>query len=420
MHTLRSWIHGSALVLGVLTLAWLHQGAIYGLSLGAFLTSLWVMVSSRPLARTHGVAPAGSLALGALCLGPLAFCAALAIVSEPFALEVAPQAERGFGDLLVLGGLFGVALPAVLWRAGGNLGFTLWPRLVARGPHLAMRASSLLVTLTALLVVLAAARALERPAFTAPFAAAAHVARLYPLGEARTASGTHVHRFEGISLRARCDQGRCAFLARPPGDAPFAAPRGRELAGAPSFASGAPVTVYRWPVSSLWVVVGSDGTRAAFHPLTSPLPVPVTAAEVAPYLSVPASWIALAAAGVVLGAWLLARARRARLAADFGGWCDAVMQDGAVTLAEDQRTFPMAPGLRPPAGDVVVRRAALAAVGGGYRADPTLTPEDVRAGTVADLARAADAEAIRALAVASLPPALTIAPLLAARLVGLW
>lgn len=101
MHALRSWIHGSALVLGALTLAWLHRGATYGLPLGALLASLWVFASSRYVARTHGVAPAGSLALGALCLSPLSFCAALAIVSEPFALEVAPQAERGPGDLFL-------------------------------------------------------------------------------------------------------------------------------------------------------------------------------------------------------------------------------------------------------------------------------------------------------------------------------
>ena len=59
------------------------------------------------------------------------FCASLAVASEPFALEVAPQAERGLVDLLLLGGLFGVALPAVLWRSGSALAFTLWPRLLA-------------------------------------------------------------------------------------------------------------------------------------------------------------------------------------------------------------------------------------------------------------------------------------------------
>jgi hypothetical protein len=422
MHALRSWILGSVMLLGAVSLLLIvsAETRAHSLPAAALLTSLVVIALSRPLARAHGIAPAGAMALGALGLAPLVFAASLGVASEPFAVEVAPQGESGAGDIVLFGGLFGFALPVILWRSASALALSLWPRLAAGGVVRPARVVGLLAVIALLLAGVATVRAARHAPSTRPFEAAPVIAEVFPMGAARSSSGVHVHRLEDLTLRARCREGRCTFLARAPSEEAFTVPRELEPGGVPWFSSSERVTVRRWPGGSLWVLIGEHGARAAFRPSESPLPVPVTAAEVAPNLSPPTSWIFVAAAGAALGAWLLGRARAARRAADVDGWCNAILQDDTVTLADDQRTFAMAPGLRPPAGEVIVRRAALGPLGGGYRVDPTLAYDDVRAGTVADLARAADAEAWRALAVAAVGPVLAAAPLLAARVVGLW
>jgi hypothetical protein len=419
MLSLHRWIHLTALIFG--GMAWgLAAGA--GAPAMAFPTTAlvsagWIVATSPTQRERHGAGRAGAATLGALALSPLWFCACLAVLSEPVAYEVAPLVGDRT-DRLVFTALL-AASPIALWRAGASQAWSAWPQLVAAGHRDHRRATALAHGLAALVLAFAAWRSARRPSCDRPLAAATPVAAFAPLGPSRPSAGVRVHRFDGIVLRAACAAGRCAFRARPPGELPFVPARGFEPSGAPTFPVSSAVTLYRGPLPGLWVLDDGRGARAAFRPAESELPVALRAVDVAPRLAPPRLWLACAALGLALGCGLAARVRR-RAAWSFGAWCEGTLRRGVITVHEAQRDFPLEPVARPADGPVVVRRAALAAAGGGYRADATLARDDVRPGTLADLERDGDAEALADLAASVVLSSFTAAPLLAARVVGLW
>jgi hypothetical protein len=429
----RTRLEARALLVSV-TLGSLAAAAFVAAGIARMAADVWLPVSSltaalllaaTPLANRVAAwarvprGPAGT-PLGALGVAPLLFLGAGFAMGDPI---VASHWRCGTGDAALA--MLAPPAFAVLGALGGAVATLVVPRAPAGG-----RAARWIglgaLGLCAALVAWAAARSARWPgpdayvrslpvmATLEPAAAGTPVTTL-PASPPSTFEPQAIYRdrLGDLEIERRCQGEYCTASLGAPARDPLGDARKHAEEGA-SVRIHQPLVVRRDEAHDLWILEGSgrDAYRGPALELTD-----VGVALVKDTLAPPPGWTVGAAAGVLFGALLRVRRRRAaaRLARLAAAPAGVLGDDGWIALEGGAPPVRVAPDLGLPRGPVLLLADdGTTTPGRAYRGEAPLGPGAVVAGEREELVTRAGDEVAALDALALAAPLLTAAPLVAA------